>query len=128
MKHLKKYNEANAFTFDPNMDLIKEIILELKHEYPSMEGEIVNRVDGDNTYTVIQLKPLPIYNEESTKIVNIDKRMKYFNDVIECGKRLQEALDREVRLQNLFDTQDNTINIWIDDVSNKGTRRDRWVG
>lgn len=125
MKHLKKYNEANAFTFDPDMDLIKEIILELKHEYPSLEGEIVNRVDGDNTYTVIQLEPLPIYNDVSTKIVNIDKRMKYFNDVIECSKRLQEALDREVRLQNLFDTQDNTINIWIDDVKYKGKK---WAG
>ena len=127
MKHLKKYNEANAFTHDPDMNLIKEIILELKHEYPSMEGEIVNRENDDLTYTVIKLKPLPIYNDDSAKIVNIDKRMKYFNDVIECGKRLQEALDREVRLQNLFDTNDNTINIWIDDVKNKGKRRDVWI-
>ena len=125
MKHLKKYNEANAFTFDPDMDLIKEIILELKHEYPSLEGEIVNRVDGDNTYTVIQLEPLPIYNDVSTKIVNIDKRMKYFNDVIECSKRLQDALGREVRLQNLFDTNLNTINIWIDDIKHKGKK---WRG
>ena len=125
MKHLKKYNEANAFTFDPDMDLIKEIILELKHEYPSLEGEIVNRVDGDNTYTVIQLEPLPIYNDVSTKIVNIDKRMKYFNDVIECSKRLQDALGREVRLQNLFDTNLNTINIWIDDIKHKGKK---WKG
>lgn len=127
MKHLKKYNEANAFTHDPDMNLIKEIILELKHEYPSIEGDIVNKEDGDLTYTVIKLKPLPIYNDASTKIVNIDKRMKYFNDVIECGKRLQEALDREVRLQNLFDTDGNTINIWIDDVKNKGKRRDVWI-
>ena len=125
MKHLKKYNEANAFTHDPDMNLIKEIILELKHEYPSMEGEIVNKEDADLTYTIIQLKPLPIYNDDSTKIVNIDKRMKYFNDVIECGKRLQEALDREVRLQNLFDTNDNTINIWIDDIKHKGKK---WKG
>ena len=87
MKHLKKYNEANAFTFDPDMDLIKDIILELKHEYPSLEGEIVNHVD-DDTFTIIKLKPLPIYNDESTKIVNIDKRMKYFNDVIECSKKI----------------------------------------
>jgi len=124
MKHLKKYNEANAFTFDPDMDLIKEIILELKHEYPSLEGEIVNHVD-DDTYTIIKLKPLPIYNDESTKIVNIDKRMKYFNDVIECSKRLQDALGREVRLQNLFDTKLNTINIWIDDIKHKGKK---WRG
>ena len=126
MKHLKKYNEANAFTFDPDMDLIKEIILELKHEYPSLEGEIVNHVDDDTyTYTIIKLKPLPIYNDESTKIVNIDKRMKYFNDVIECSKRLQDALGREVRLQNLFDTNLNTINIWIDDIKHKGKK---WKG
>ena len=43
MKHIKKYNEAknDAFHFDPDMTLIKEIILELKHEYPSIEGDIV---------------------------------------------------------------------------------------
>lgn len=124
MKHLKKYNEANAFTFDPDMDLIKDIILELKHEYPSLEGEIVSHVD-DDTFTIIKLKPLPIYNDESTKIVNIDKRMKYFNDVIECSKRLQDALGREVRLQNIFDTNLNTINIWIDDIKHKGKK---WRG
>jgi hypothetical protein len=126
MKHLRKYNEANAFTHDPEMNLIKEIILELKHEFPSLEGEIINHVGGDFTYTIIKLKPLPIYNEYSTKISNIDKRMTYFNTVIDCSKRLQEALDREVRVQNLFDTNQDNINIWIDDAKNKGKRRDKW--
>ena len=51
--------------------------------------------------------------------------MKYFNDVIECGKRLQDALDREVRVQDLFNTDGGTINIWIDDIKNKGKK---WKG
>jgi hypothetical protein len=53
--------------------------------------------------------------------------MKYFNDVIECSKRLQDALEREVRLQDLFnnDTDGGTINIWIDDIKHKGKK---WSG
>lgn len=124
MKHLKKYNEADAFTHDPDMNLIKEIILELKHEYPSIEGDIVQE-KFDDTYTIIKIKPLPVYNEDTTKIPNLDKRMKYFNDVIECGKRLQDALDREVRVQDLFNTDAGTINIWIDDIKHKGKK---WKG
>ena len=125
MKHLKKYNEANAFDHDPDLILIKEIILELKHEYPSMDGDIVNEKFDNDTYTIIKIKPLPVYNEVSTKLDNLDKRMKYFNDVIECGKRLQDALNREVRVQDLFNTDGGTINIWIDDIKNKGKK---WSG
>ena len=124
MRHLKKYNESDAFKHDNDMILIKEIILELKHEYPSIEGDIVQE-KFDDTYTIIKIKPLPVYNEDTTKIPNLDKRMKYFNDVIECGKRLQDALDREVRIQDLFNTDGGTINIWIDDIKHKGKK---WKG
>lgn len=127
MKHLKKYNEAknDAFNFEPDMTLIKEIILELKHEYPSIEGEIAFEKFDTENYTIIKISPLPVYNDATTKIPNLDKRMKYFNDIIECGKRLQEALDREVRVQDLFNTDGGTINIWIDDIKHKGKK---WKG
>jgi hypothetical protein len=125
MKHLKKYNEANAFEHDGDLILIKEIILELKHEYPSMDGDIVTEKFDDTTYTIIKIKPLPVYNDATTKLDNLDKRMKYFNDVMECCKRLQDALDREVRLQDLFNVDGGTINIWIDDIKHKGKK---WSG
>jgi hypothetical protein len=125
MKHLKKYNEADAFKHDNDMVLIKEIILELKHEYPSIEGDITLEKFDNDTYTIIKIKPLPVYNDATTKLDNLDKRMKYFNDVIECSKRLQDALDREVRLQDLFNVDGGTINIWIDDIKNKGKK---WKG
>jgi hypothetical protein len=129
MKHLKKYNESgiDGDNFDSDLTLIKEIILELKHEYPSIEGEIVQEKFDDTTYTIIKIKPLPVYNDYTTKLDNLDKRMKYFNDVIECSKRLQDALEREVRLQGLFnnDTDGGTINIWIDDIKHKGKK---WKG
>lgn len=128
MKHLKNYNESDAFHIDNDIVLIKEIILELKHEYPSIDGIIAEEsFEGPNggTFTIIKIKPMPIYNEESTKIPNIEKRLKYFNDIIECSKRLQDALDREVRVQDLFNTSDNTVKIWIDDIKHKGKK---WAG
>lgn len=96
-----------------------------QHEYPSIEGEITEEsFEGENggTFTIIKIKPMPIYNDESTKIPNIEKRLKYFNDIIECSKRLQEALDREVRVQDLFATNGGTVKIWIDDIKNKGKK------
>lgn len=127
MKHLKKYNETNAFTHDPDLELIKDIILELKHEYSNLEGVVVNRDVGDDVYTEIKLSPLPIINENCIKIVNIEKKMKFFNLVIECAKRLEEALDRKVVIENLFHeslgtVQEKTINIMIDDIKNKGVK------
>lgn len=130
MKHLKKYNETtNAFTHDPDMELIKDIILELKQEYSNLEGVIVNRNSsvGDDVYTEIKLSPLPIINESCTKIVNIEKRMKFFNLVIECAKRLEDALDRKVIIENLFHeslgtVQEKTINILINDIKYKGVK------
>jgi len=125
MKHLKKYNESDAFNHDGDLVLIKEIILELKHEYPSIEGDIALEKFDNDTYTIIKIKPLPVYNDATTKLDNLDKRMKYFSDVIECSKRLQDALDREVRLQDLFNVDGGTINIWIDDIKHKGKK---WKG
>jgi len=129
MKHLTKYNESDAFTHDPEMNLIKEIILELKHEFPSLEGKIVNRkISNNDVFTVIQLSPLPIYNEGCVKLFNIEKKMNYFNTIIECCKRLEDALDRRVVIENLFeinkDRKSYTINIVIDDTKNKGVK---WV-
>jgi hypothetical protein len=127
MKHLKKYNESgiDGSNFDGDLVLNKEIILELKHEYPSIEGDIALEKFDNDTYTIIKIKPLPVYNDATTKLDNLDKRMKYFNDVIECSKRLQDALDREVRLQDLFNVDGGTINIWIDDIKHKGKK---WKG
>lgn len=131
MKHLKKYNESEAFkdvlwhNLDDDITLIKEIILELKHEYPSIDGNIHFETFDDNNYTIIKIKPLPVYNDTTSKLDILDKRMKYFSDVIECAKRLQDALEREVRLQDLFNTDGGDINIWIDDIKQKGKK---WSG
>lgn len=129
MKHLKNHKlfEADAFYEDPDMQLIKDIILELKHEYSNLEGVIVNRKYDTKVYTEIKLSPLPIINENCTKIKNIEKRMKFFNLVIECAKRLEDALDRKVIIENLFHeslgmVQEETINILIDDFKNKGQK------
>ena len=128
MKYIKGYNEAKAFDSEHDITLIKEIILELKHEYPSIDGEISTHESGGSVYTVIRIKPMLIYNKASNKIDNIEKRMKYFNDVVSCSKRLQDALNVEVRIQNLFDNlydDGGTINIWIDDIKNVGKK---WQG
>jgi len=125
MKHLKSYNESDVFEEDPDISSIKEIIREIKYDYPSIEGEITTLKELNRCYTIIKLKPLPVYNDATTKLDNLDKRMKYFKDIIECCKRLQEVLDREVRLQHLFNTDGDTINIWIDDVKHKGKK---WAG
>ena len=118
MKYLNKYNEADAFNND-DITLIKEIILELKHEYPSIQGEITNRKFDGSIYTVITINPLPIYNESSIRLNNIEKRLKYFNDIFECSKRLQDVFDREVRIMNLFNHTSQDVEIWIDDPKNK---------
>lgn len=123
MKYLKLYNETKAFESGHDLTLIKEILLELKHEYPSIKGEIVTHQDNNNNYLIIVIEPMPIYNSNSVTISKIEKRLKYMNDVISCCKRLIDALEVEVRIQGLFEdtiTSQERIKIWIDDYKNKG--------
>ena len=127
MKHLKTYKlfESDAFYQDPDIQEIKDIILELKEEFPYIEGIIVNKKheNENEIHTIIKLNPLPIYNEVSTRLENIEKRIHYANFILMCGKRLQNALGRSIRVQNLFNEDGETINIVIDDPKNQGKIR-----
>jgi len=121
MRHLKTF-ESNDF-YDPDIREIKDIILELKEEFPYLEGEIINQNHDDEVHTIIELKPLPIYNEYVTKLENIEKRIHYANCILMCSKRLQNALNRSIRVQNLFNENQETVNIVIDNPKNQGKRR-----
>jgi hypothetical protein len=126
MRHLKTHKlfESDAFYQDPDIQDIKDIILELKDEFPYLEGVIVNqKYDDDEIHTIIKLKPLPIYNEYVTILENIEKRIHYANCILMCSKRLQNALNRSIRIQNLFSENGDTINIVIDDIKNQGKIR-----
>ena len=133
MKHLYKFESLDSDVFN-NQDeyqiqLIKDIILELKHEFPSIEGIISLEKKGDYTYTVISLSPLPIYNESCKKLIDIEKRIYYISTVVEVSKRIWDATGRETRIVDLLEdtiTSGNTIDIWVDDPKNKDKAPKYW--
>lgn len=123
MKHLKTFEKnLNLFSFDQDKDLtiIKEILLELKHEYPGLEGDITTRKFGESEYLIIILTPQEMINEDVVKLASNEKKLSFFTTVIECCKRIQEATDREVRITDLFNTDMKPFEIAIDDIKRKG--------
>ena len=131
MEYLYRFNEKfGAFDDKYQIGLIKDIILELKHKYPSLEGSIdldnsefnhLNPPEG-SYLTVITLENMAIYNEHRAGLVNLDKKLKYTSDIIEVAKRLQDATEREVVVIGLFIDNIKTgvkVKIIIDDPINK---------
>jgi hypothetical protein len=62
---------------------------------------------------------MKIYNEKCIKIVNLEKKMKYYNLIIEVAARIKDATKREVRILDLFNEKLGSVEIWIDDIKNK---------
>jgi len=112
---IKKFD---AFS-DSDIETIKDIILELKHEFTEIDGEIYNKKYDRGNVTIIELSPMKVYNEKCVTIENLEKKMKYYNLIIEVATRIKDATKRDVRIVDLFNEKLGSVEIWIDDIKNK---------
>lgn len=108
MRHLKKYENKSDDWNDSEFNVIKDILLEIKDSYPTIDGEILKmddkRNDFPNLIYIIKLDCSNIKIEGDTySLEYYDSKIKFMNLVKEVCYRLERALDVKVRIPNFDD-------------------------
>ena len=129
MKHLRKIFEGDEWGFD--IELVKDIIIDIKDEYPSINGEFQHDLNSNGGTLKLFCKPGDIsyyrgsINHDKSIIGKYEygvieyyhKKNKFILLITEICDRISDALDREIRVVGLYDfdspSSDGVIKIHI---------------
>jgi hypothetical protein len=111
MKYLKKINEdINDKKVDIDVYLVKDIIVELKDEYPNLIGGIFPH--SDSLEIKLECNHLR-FGEESSSLEYLQSKFKFIELLLSVCERLQDALNVDVRLHNLYGSFEEVVKIWL---------------
>ena len=116
MRHLKKFENSEYEEYQNYISEIKDILKELKDEYPEIDGELYpfNSIDKSvkgitlmiNTYKLI---PGDIFSIEYSNL-----KLELIKSILEVLERIEKAIDKKCRVINIWDCgQENKIQINI---------------
>ena len=115
MKHLRKINEGHNIpndgseypTFRDICTQIKYILLDIKDDYPGIDGEILDiegsKEYGDSALYMIVLDCENIKIEGYGTIQHYRDKIKFMNLILDSCKRLEDALNVTTFIPNLDD-------------------------
>lgn len=117
LKYLKKF-ESESWGF--NIELVKDIIVELKDDYPKIDG-IFHQNENSNGGTLkLYCKPdidTTIIGEYDYTIDYMKKKNNFISSITNVCERIENAIDREIKVVGLYDfdkpSSDGNINIHI---------------
>ena len=121
MKHLKKF-ESGSWGFD--IELVKDIILDIKAEYPDITGEFHHNENSNGGTLKLFCKPDILKPWDTSIIGNYDytldyikNKNKFISSLTEVCDRISKAINREVKVIGLYEfdkpSSDGYINIHI---------------
>jgi hypothetical protein len=89
---IKKFNES----FDWNLKtiLIKDILLELKHEYPGIKGDLTE--DKEGIYCVFNIEDIKFKGDKSLERFQDINR--FHSLLLEVLGRIEDALNTEIKI------------------------------
>lgn len=108
MKHLKKYENKTDWN-ESEVDVIKDILLEIKDNYPTIDGDILRLSKPEYTISgkLIYLIKLDCSNiklqGDIWSLEYYDNKMKFMSLIKEVCYRLETALDVKVKIPNFDD-------------------------
>ncbi len=116
MRHLKKFENSEYEEYQNLISEIKDILKELKDEYPEIVGELYpfNSIDNSvkgitlmiNTYKLI---PGDRFSIEYSKL-----KLELIKSILEVLERIEKAIDKKCKVINIWDCgQENKIQINI---------------
>jgi len=117
MKHLKHITESEDIYHYLGLDIdtIKDIIIELKDAYPSIEGEIQS-IDYGYEIVRISLTLDKDTFKNDDPLEKIENYNKFSSLILDVSKRLRDYSKKNVTINNLARLYDD--NMWFD----KGNR------
>lgn len=123
LKYLKTF-ESESWGFD--IELVKDIIVELKDNYPNINGEFQQNHNSNGGTLKLFCKPdtglfqygyISIIGEYDYTIDYMRKKNEFISSVTEICERISNALDREIKVVGLYEfdkpSSDGYINIHI---------------
>lgn len=101
MRHLKKFEGKNVF-HEEEVQIIKEILLDLKDEYPYIDSEIVSERNyvgiSIKTEGVLKLKEdLDFFTVDYTKF-----KLRFLQSVMEFTDRISSSLNKECKIIRIW--------------------------
>jgi hypothetical protein len=116
MKHLKKFENSEYDEYQNDISEIKDILKDLKDEYPEIDGELYpyNSLDKSvkgitltiNTYKLI---PGDRFSIEYSKL-----KLELIKSILEALERIEKAIDKKCKVVNIWECgQENKIQINI---------------
>jgi len=116
MKHLKRINEdivdfdQEEGKIDIDVDLVKDIIIELKDEYNHLEGGIY--LHSDSLEIRLNCRNLR-FGESKSKLEYIKNKFKFIELLLSICERLEDALNVNVSIHNIYDDFEDPTKPWI---------------
>ena len=117
MNHLKTF-ESKSWGFD--IELVKDIIIELKDDYPDIYGEFHQNENSNGGILKLFCKPdidTSIIGENDYTLDYIKNKNRFISSVTEVCDRISKAINREIKVIGLYEfdkpSSDGYINIYI---------------
>lgn len=117
LKYLKTF-ESESWGFD--IELVKDIIVELKDNYPNINGEFQQNHNSNGGTLKLFCKPdidNSIIGKYDYTIDYMKKKNEFISSITEICERISRALDREIKVVGIYEfdkpSSDGYINIHI---------------
>lgn len=93
---IKKVEELEKLEWESTARLIKDIIIEIKDEYPGITGDII--LDNNNDIEVKFNVDKVTFKGDKNSVHRFQDLIRFQSIVLECISRIEEALDRPVKI------------------------------
>lgn len=108
----------NVDIFSDEIRDIKNVLIELKDEYPYIEGDIYLPEKEDGSFEIVlNTKDTLIKKDKSDFIQSTKKKMKFMNFLVNIVERIENATRRKSSIKDLFEwgqsDSKETINITL---------------
>jgi hypothetical protein len=108
MKRINRFNESRDWEY--STELIKDIIIEIKDEYPEITGDINETPDG----ILINFKTELInFKGESNSVERFKDINRFESIVLECIDRISDALNTSAKISGNYNFTDYNGDIKI---------------
>jgi hypothetical protein len=102
MKYLESYNEKSLDNKDEILNQISDILLDIKDDYPEIDGEIFTFKDDNPALFQVYLncEKLKIDSEYGS-ISNYRSKIKFINIILDMSQRFEDAFGGKAFIPNL---------------------------
>jgi hypothetical protein len=103
---IKRFNESRNWEYETQ--LVKDIIIEIKDEYPRITGDILEVRGGILVkFNVLLVK----FNGEDNSVERFKDINRFKSIVLECIDRISDAIDVDIKISGNYDLIGNNGDI-----------------